>query len=550
MKTLIRILFLCFVFCFFGTAFCFGQQAPGIEWQNTIGGSGIDLLTAIQQTNDGGYMLGGCSFSGISGDKNDTSRGYVDYWMVKIDSIGNVEWQHTIGGNNYDYLTCIKQTKDEGYILGGSSNSDMSGNKTENNYGDYDFWIVKTDSLGNIQWQNTIGGSLSDDLTSLQLTEDGGYILGGWSESSMSGNKTENNCDTTSWPFTPTKEFWIIKIDSVGNIQWQNTIGGKRNELLIELKQTNDKGYILGGRSQSNISCDKMENNLGALNTWDYWIVKIDSSGNIQWQNTIGGNADDMLTSILLCNDEGYILGGFSESNISGDKTENSIGGSMDYWVVKTDSMGTIQWQNTIGGNNLDELRSINHTNDGGYILGGSSFSNISGDKSQNSIGNGDNWLVRIDALGNIKWDKTVGGNDEDATYSLQQTMDRGYIIASSSKSNMSGDKTENSNGDWDYWIVKLYADTTTGISNLQVTNYDLKVFPNPAKDEITIAGYALQNNQPAVLKIYDVMGNEVYHSSVTTLNIKLKTLNFSPGVYFVQLQTGAKVSRVKFVKQ
>ncbi len=117
-----------------------------------------------------------------------------------------------------------------------------------------------------------------------------------------------------------------------------------------------------------------------------YWIVKTDALGNIQWQKTIGGSEEDYLQSIQQTSDGGYILGGVSNSNISGDKTENSIGG-YDYWIVKTDASGNIQWQNTIGGNNHEEFWSIQQTSDGGYILGGTSNSDISGDKTENSIG-------------------------------------------------------------------------------------------------------------------------------------------------------------------
>src|SRR6185436_104985 len=192
---------------------------------------------------------------------------------------------------------------------------------------------------------------------SIQQTADGGYILGGTSASDISGDKTENS--------NGSYDYWIIKTDSSGNIQWQNTIGGSDADLLISIEQTNDGGYILGGWSKSNISGDKTENTNGIE---DYWIVKTDASGNIQWQNTIGGNNYDELCSIRQTIDGGYILGGTSGSDISGDKTENS-NGTLDYWIVKTNSTGTIQWQNTIGGSAVDSIHSIQQTADGGYIM-------------------------------------------------------------------------------------------------------------------------------------------------------------------------------------
>ncbi len=418
-------------------------QAQEIEWQNTIGGNYTDQLYSIQQTTDGGYILGGWSESYISGDKTENSFGGSDYWVVKLDSKGNIQWQNTIGGNSGDGLYSVQQTTDGGYILGGVSTSNISGDKTENSQGYIDYWVVKLDASGNIQWQNTIGGNSDDYLTSIQQTTDGGYILGGWSNSNISGDKTENSQGDY--------DYWVLKLDPTGNIQWQNTIGGSINDQLYSIQQTIDGGYILGGWSNSNISGDKTENSQGT----DYWVVKLDASGNIQWQNTIGGSFLDYLNCMQQTSDGGFILAGSSQSGISGDKTEDSQGGS-DYWVVKLDAFGNIQWQNSIGGNSDDYLTSIQQTIDGGYILGGYSNSGISGDKTENYQGLYDYWVVKLDATGNIQWQNTIGGNSWDELISIQQTNDGGYILGGHSSSGISGDKTENSQGDYDYWVVKL----------------------------------------------------------------------------------------------
>ncbi|MFN8321029.1 MAG: T9SS type A sorting domain-containing protein [Chitinophagales bacterium] len=439
------------------------HSQPVIEWQKTIGGSYEDKLTSIQQTADGGYILGGYSFSGISGDKTENSNGGDDYWVVKTDAAGNIQWQNTIGGDGIDELESIQQTTDGGYILGGYSESDISGDKTEDHgftvLDQKDYWLIKIDAAGNIQWQNTIGGDGGDVLQSVQQTTDGGYILGGYSSANISYDKTENPMGGS--------DYWIVKTDALGNIQWQNTIGSSGAEELHSVQQTTDGGYILGGFSGSNISGDKTDNCNGG---WDYWIVKTDAAGNIQWQNTIGGGLEDRLSSIQQTSDGGYILGGISISNISGDKTENNtdtITYTDDYWIVKTDSLGNILWENTIGGEGNDELKSVQQTTDGGYILGGYSESDISGDKTENSIGNGDYWVVKIDAAGSIQWQNTIGGSEYDDLSSIQQTADGGYILGGLSTSNISGDKTENCNGTWDYWIVKLTGENNAVTGNL-----------------------------------------------------------------------------------
>jgi hypothetical protein len=188
--------------------------------------------------------------------------------VVKINSIGNIEWQKTIGGNGTDAIQDIKQTKDGGYILAGISSSDISGDKTDSirgNSGFEDYWIIKINSLGNIEWQKVYGGSNSDFLKSINLTIDGGYILGGKSSSPISGEKSEN--------FRGQSDYWILKVNSLGIIEWQKTIGGRDDEYLSNIIQTSDGNYLASGYSWSNISGEKTENNNSIYE--DFWIVKL-----------------------------------------------------------------------------------------------------------------------------------------------------------------------------------------------------------------------------------------------------------------------------------
>ena len=420
------------------------SQAPAIEWQNTIGGSSDDNLYSIQQTSDGGYILGGYSSSGISGDKTEASLGGVDYWVVKLNSSGAIEWQNTIGGSSDDWLRSLQQTTDGGYILGGYSSSGISGDKTEALLGGFDYWVVKLNSSGAIEWQNTIGGSSDDYLTTLRQTTEGGYIVGGYSYSGISVDKTEEKLGVS--------DYWVLKLNSSGAIEWQNTIGGSNSDFLKSLRQTTDGGYIVGGYSYSGISGDKAEISMGSS---DYWVLKLNSSGAIEWQNAIGGNYGDELTSLQQTTEGGYIVGGNSTSGISGDKTEATLG-NWDYWVVKLNSSGVIEWQNTIGGSGGDGLYSLQQTVDGGYILGGGSASGISGDKTETLVGSSDYWIVKLNSSGVIESQIGIGGDGHDDLYSLQQTTDGGYILGGWSNSGISGDKTESSLGSYDYWLLKL----------------------------------------------------------------------------------------------
>ncbi len=421
-------------------------QAPAIQWTKTFGGAGVDELRVVKQTSDGGYILGGPSYSDISGDKSENSKGGDDYWVVKLDPNGNKIWDKTFGGNDGDILIDIQLTADNGYILGGYSLSNSSGDKSENSKGISDYWVVKLDANGNKIWDRTFGGAGSDLLFSLQQTTDGGYILGGFSTSDISGDKSENSKGE--------QDYWVIKTDANGNKIWDKTFGGADVDFLRSLQQTSDGGYILGGDSKSNISGDKSENSHGSF---DMWIVKLDANGNKTWDNTIGGAGNDGLDNHTMqqTSDGGYIIGGYSSSDISGDKTENHKGFS-DYWVVKLNATGAKIWDKTIGGSLEENLYSLQQTSEGGYILGGYSNSNISGDKTETSRGGHDYWVVKLDGTGNISWDKTIGGADVDILYSLQQTADGGYILGGYSRSNISGDKTEDSRGFSDYWVAKL----------------------------------------------------------------------------------------------
>ncbi|GHC42604.1 T9SS type A sorting domain-containing protein [Ulvibacter litoralis] len=446
-------------------------QDPNILWQKTFGGSQMENFHDLKQTPDGGYILGGSSISDISGDKTENSNGHFDLWIIKIDSNGDIEWQNSIGGNGTDSLYSIELTPDGGYIISANSSSDISGDKTEDRKGPIDYWIVKLDSLGNVLWDKTIGGSGIEWFPQIRVTTDGYYVCG-TSDSDISGDKTNN-----SWG---SDDYWLLKLDFSGNILWQNTIGGDNSDSIEAMASTSDGGCILGGYSDSNISGNKTENSRGQF---DYWAVKINSSGDIEWDKTIGGNQDDVLFSILQSSDGGYLLTGISISDISGEKTENSQGSS-DYWVVKLDANGTIEWQNTIGGNDIDNSYAAQQTTDGGYLIGGFSRSNISGDKNENGHGNYDVWIVKLNNVGIIEWQNGIGGNEIDGILSIVQAADGSFVLGGNSSSNISGDKTEDSRGEQDFWILKHTQ--TLGLSE-NPFNTAITIYPNPTKNTLQI---------------------------------------------------------------
>jgi hypothetical protein len=241
------------------------------------------------------------------------------------------------------------------------------------------------------------------------------------------------------------------------------------------------------------------------------------------------------------------MLGGYSYSDISGEKTEDNFAGE-DYWIVKTDGSGAIQWQHTIGANGIDQLYSIRQTTDGGFIMGGFSNSNISGDKTENTNGGFDYWIVKTDIIGNILWENNIGGANFDMFIDLQQTADGGYILAGRSSSNISGDKTENSNGGWDYWIVKLAPESTTPAAILPDFFPKITISPNPASTQLT---FSCHTAPVLELDIVNVMGEKVETVLVgNQLESRIIDISRLPaGVYFALIKTTVGHSTIRFAK-
>ena len=239
------------------------------------------------------------------------NNGSGDYWVVKIDSIGNIQWEKSLGGTGADEAKSVRHTSDGGYVVSGYSNSndgDVSGN-----HGSWDYWVVKLDSSGNLQWQKALGGTGSDFAYYAQQTTDGGFIVTGHSSSNdgdISGNHGGD-------------DFWLVKLDGNGNLQWQKALGGTGNEISNYVQQTLDGGYITAGWSNSNDGDVS-----GGNGSSDFWVVKVDGNGDIQWQNCFGGTNIEMALSVIQTTDGGYAVIGLSGSN-NGDVSGNH--GMWDY---------------------------------------------------------------------------------------------------------------------------------------------------------------------------------------------------------------------------
>jgi hypothetical protein len=350
-----------------------------------------------------------------------------------------IEWEQSYGGSLLDEVGSIRQTSDGGYIIAGETSS--SDYDISSNNGMHDFWLIKIDGNSTLSWEKTFGGTQMEKAHSVEQTFDGGYIIAGESSSS-DGDVTTNNGD---------RDFWIVKVNSTGNLIWQKSFGGSDWESAQSVQQTQDGGFIVAGESLS--SDGDVTGNHGDM---DCWVLKLDTAGNLIWQQSLGGNDWDSAESIQQTTDGGYIIAGSSESS-DGDVTLNQ--GEKDYWIVKLDANGLIEWEQSYGGTEWDTSHSIQQTTDGGYIIAGESKSddghveNVASNHEKHG-GNRDFWVVKIDSIGTIEWEKLYGGTDWDAAHSAQQTADGGYIVLG--YSNSDDDDVTVNNGNWDYWIIKL----------------------------------------------------------------------------------------------
>jgi hypothetical protein len=467
MKGLILSFFIC-------AAFYSKAQNPLVKmWDYRYGGTTQEDLFSIVQTNDKGFIIGGRSCSGVSGNKSATNCSQVgDYWIVKLDSLGNQIWDRDFGGDNHDFLIEIEQVFDAGYILAGWSLSDLSCDKTQPLWGTAynDFWVVKIDSIGNKVWDKRFGGNQMDYLIGIEQTADSGYVLGGYGFAVAGGDRTQ--------PIIGLFDFWIVKIDQFGNKIWDKIFGGTSNEWLYSVHQTLDGGYILGGTSSSGISGDKSEANFDTLgNSTDYWILKINSAGNKMWDRTFGGTDSDYLYNVAETPVGEYIISGHSYSPISGNKSIANWGStySSDLWIIKTDSVGNKLWDKCYGGFSDEEAYpgSFSLTHDGGMLLSTNSYSQTGGDKTENNFGSEQTWVVKLDSAGNKIWDKTLltGGHDEDA-WAIQVDSSC-YLMGNSTYADIGGDKSVPNWGfgnTGDYWLIKFCETISSNFSAMQFT--------------------------------------------------------------------------------
>lgn len=528
-------------------AICSAQYTFTKQWDKRFGSYQAEGLIKICKGINAGYLFVGGSMSVLTGgDKTENNKGAEDFWLVKTDENGNKEWDRTYGGASQDWPSgiCVAKTFDVGYAIAGYSTSDSSGDKTDSTRGGDDYWLIKIDSGGDKEWDKTFGGH-SDDILwgGVEQTPDSGFILGGTSYStSVGGDKSQPN-----WGGGGT-DYWAVKTDKNGNKLWDKRFGGLGYDFMYAICLTKDSGFIFGGISNSDSSGDKTEN-ARTPGIYDYWIIKVDNAGDKVWDRAYGGMDGNYMEAIVQAND-GFLLGGYSYANAGADKTENSKG-STDYWIVKIDESGNKKWDRDFGGGLGEELISISTTLDGGYLLGGSSYSSSSGDKTENNLSMLQTWLVKTDSNGYKQWDKTIFINGTETVANAFQTSDGCYIEGGYTTAGVGGYKTQPSQGYSDYWIMKFCMDTVSGIDDGgQMTDdgWRMQVWSNPFSGDLSI--YVQKENlKEASFEITNALGEVVYKREETNLAdsyTKVLDLSWLPnGIYFVSVGTvGGRITK------
>ena len=503
--------------------------AQDVIWQHKAGGSHADFLYDAVPSLDYGFLLAGAS---LSQSGMDGQTGTYDYMLAKYSEDGQKQWTKFFGGKGIDHLKQIIPTYDGGYLLAGISNSAKNGAKSTENIGQFDIWLVKLDMGGAIQWQKTLGGLATERIRQIIRAGDGGYFIAGSSASGEfipSGNKLAS-------PDIIIKQddnfggldYWLVKLDSDGNLVWQQTYGGQFNDELRQVVELPDGSLLLAGNSASPVSGNK---NITGKGKTDWWVLKTDRDGKALWQKSYGDTADDKLFAMILTKD-GNILFGGNSTPIEKNKTKNSA----DIVLLKINPNGDTLWQTTFDNNGDDFLTNILQNPDGTLILGAYTAANrklpVAGK------GKDDFLLIKIKANGNELWRRSIGTRKKEVLQKIIATRDGGYVLVGSSiKHTAKGDT------DSDFLIVKI-ADKDKPLHE----KLPLEAIPNPALSYTkAVIGKDYEKGR---MQLLDLNGKILQTQTLNGERIVPVNMNGYPaGIYIIHVTADKAESSVKVLK-
>lgn len=502
----------------------------------TAGGSGSEYPKKLIRNNSKQFVFVAPSSSDISLFKSEPNRDITlatyDYWVVCFDSLGAILWEHTFGGTGNDIPTSIVELSGGGYLVGGYSDSPVSGEKSEACRGGIDFWLIRLTASGQLDWEKTWGGNSFDQLSDIAVSASGEIFAVGTTLSGVSGDKTSAAYGSF--------DFVLAVFNLNGQFIFDRTYGSTQNDNCYGLAYNGSGGFLLAGLSDSPAGFTKSQNARG-LN--DFWMVKIDSTGKKLWDLTQGGVAEDYGYACRY-KDGYYYVGGDSYSPTGLDKTASNKG-ACDYWVIKVKDAGIKMWDQTYGGNDVDELRQVDFTSSGELLLSGCSYSSIYNDKTENNLGVEQIWLVVADTGGQKLFDKTFfsPGHDEDG---LVVEMNPGtYVGVVNSSCSIGGYKTQNTLGMSDVWICAV-SPAISGVEDMNFEN-QVRVYPNPLVNGVV----TIESVEPFEwIELFSSDNKLLLHQINTSNSVSIQILfdKIKPGVYFLRIGIDKYTSTKKIV--
>lgn len=540
-------------------------QETKILWQKDIQSSTQDFLTTMISTIDRQILLSGSSINiksqQLSTGNQQQNRGY-DYHIVKLDQQGNQLWEKYLGGTRHDYLMSSISTQDGGFAVLGTSFSNQSGDKKENNFGGSDVWLICLSENGEELWQKTLGTKSNDEASVIVQSTDLGFFA--------AGNINDNR------KLFGSKDVFVSKLHKDGKLKQTTIFGGNALDEVTDMISAPDGGAVLlvystsgktnnlnntnNNTTQNTHSNTQNENTIPEITSTvktfigksednygsgDYWIIKLDKNANVEWQKTYGGSGDDRPKTIANTQN-GYIVAGESRSQSSGNKKENLKDGT-DLWVINLDKSGNEIWQKSYNFGNrdvamsLDVIRKTNKDNfseDKGFLLGGYT-------QAEEKVKSDDEkfWMLYLDMNGKEEWRKHIEGKskkNEERLVSAKLQSDGTFLLAGTSADQL---------GEENWKIVKL------GDKQLDdlVENQDIRIYPNPVENHtyVEIGLKGLEDGKfNADIALYDFSGKQINTIKTQNKVTKINIGNLPQGVYVVTVITGEKKLSTKIVKK
>ncbi|MCQ9635582.1 T9SS type A sorting domain-containing protein [Chryseobacterium sp. WG23] len=492
-----------------------------VVWQRDIKSSTQDFLSQVTTTIDGQYLITGSSIQSSKLQDSKQNNGY-DFHLIKLDQQGNEVWEKFFVGNNHDYLAGTVATQDGGFAVVGTSYSGKGLDKKDESKGYSEIWLIRLNELGDELWQKTLGSESDEEARAVIQTTDQGFFVAGNVQSSAKGYGS--------------KDVLIVKLDKDGKTLSESVFGGKGLDEAEKIIPTKDGGALLEIYSRSTIGGSKKTENYGE---GDYYIIKLNSEGKAEWEKNFGGKEDDHIRTLALTSN-GFIIGGESRSERSGNKTVGIEEGT-DLWLISLNEKGEEIWQKSYNFKNRDILMGMNviHSADNastkGILLGGYT-------QSEGRIEADDEkfWMLYLDGNGNEQWRKHVKGESskkEERLSDLKLNRDGSIILVGTSAEEF---------GKENWKIVKLGDKQVDQL----IEKHDIKIYPNPVSDyayvEIGFNGF-----KEADIMLYDMSGRQLQNIKTKNNVTKINTQALVQGAYLVTIKTDTnKTANAKLIKK